>query len=383
MRDGELAIIRIDNPTVNALSADLIADLDAAVAAFEAEPSFAGLVLECVGRTFIAGGDIHDFDHPKFSAARLNGILTRLSLSERPVTVTLFGSVLGGGLELAMAFHYRVAAPEARLGMPEITLGLIPGSLGTQHLPRLAGLALAADLISTGRQIGAGEALAAGIVDVLDADPAARARAEAPRLVGHNPRRVRDLAIPDAGSAATVLARLAEAAEAAEAAPWLPARRAVHDVLAAAGGAFETGAAVEAEAFATLVRSPGSRALRHLFFAERDAGKIPGEPPEAATRLTPTPSSSISQISPCFMKSGGVRASPTPLGVPVTMTSPGVSVKAALRVEIIEATSKIMSLVFASCTVSPLSRAVSRSPAPPGGSASAVTKYGPNAPVPS
>jgi enoyl-CoA hydratase/carnithine racemase len=186
LREDGLGILRIDNPPVNALSPETTADIFAAFAAFEADPSLAALIVECAGRTFVAGGDIAAFENKDFSAAPFNQFLARLEASPRPIIAALFGTVLGGGLELAMACHIRFAHPATQLGMPEVTLGLLPGSLGTQRLPRLVGLALAAKMISDGKPIGAAQARDAGLVDALADDPAVAARAAARSAV---PRR--------------------------------------------------------------------------------------------------------------------------------------------------------------------------------------------------
>lgn len=281
-REASLGVILIDNPPVNAIGAALVRDLGTALDAFEQDSGAAALVIECAGSTFVAGGDIAAFEDPAFSAQPFNRLLMRLAGSERPVVAALFGTVLGGGLELAMACHARVAAPQTRFGMPEVTLGLIPGSLGTQHLPRLVGLKLAAQMISTAKPIDAGRALDAGLVDHLAEQPGEQARSEARRLAGSPPRRTRDLPVPDAGESAEVLQGLKSAAEAT---PWLPVPAAIHAALSAAlSGGFEEGVEVEAAQFAGLVRSSASRALRHIFFAERAARKIHGLSPDTGTR---------------------------------------------------------------------------------------------------
>ncbi|MBC7395619.1 MAG: enoyl-CoA hydratase/isomerase family protein, partial [Variovorax sp.] len=165
VRHGDIAVLRIANPPVNALSSEVVAGLAAAVDAFEADRSYAALLVHCEGRTFVAGGDITSFDDPNFSAALYNGTLGRIEALDRPVAAALHGTVLGGGLELALACHYRVAVPATKLGLPEVKLGILPGSLGTQRLPRAAGIGLALDLISSGRSIDTATALKAGIVD--------------------------------------------------------------------------------------------------------------------------------------------------------------------------------------------------------------------------
>ncbi|WP_284308195.1 enoyl-CoA hydratase-related protein, partial [Hydrogenophaga electricum] len=158
--EGAIGVLVIQNPPVNALSPATVQGLIEGLAAFEARPELQALVLHCEGRTFVAGGDIAAFEDPTFSAAPYNQFLGRLEASRRPVVAALHGTALGGGLELAMACHWRVAAPTTRVGLPEVKLGLIPGSLGTQRLPRLVGAQRALDMMLSGRMVGAAEAQA-------------------------------------------------------------------------------------------------------------------------------------------------------------------------------------------------------------------------------
>lgn len=312
-REGNLAILTIDNPPVNALSPATIAAMGDAFAAFEADPAPMALVIACAGRTFVAGGDITVFDDPAFSPAPLNALLDRIEASRRPVVAALHGTVLGGGLEVAMAAHHRIAAPSTRIGMPEITLGIIPGSLGTQRLPRLAGLATAYRMIAGGAPIGAAEAQAAGIVDALADDPRTAARTAARLLAtgGEALRRTSRLAVRDA---ADLPAILAQAEKAAADKPWLPALAAIGPCLAAACGDFAAGSQVEAQAFARLVASAPSRALRHVFLAERAAARIPGLPADQGLR----PLAKVGVLGAGTM-GGGIAMAFANAGIPVVL----------------------------------------------------------------
>ena len=285
-RHGDIAVLCISNPPVNALSPQVVAGLAAAVDAFEADRGYQALLVHCSGRTFVAGGDIHSFDDPDFSAAGFNGTLARIEALDRPVAATLHGTVLGGGLELALACHWRVALPATRFGLPEVKLGLLPGSLGTQRLPRLTGAKLALDLIGSGRSIGAEAARAAGIVDaVRDGAPLEVGLAFVQELVARaaGTRRASECQVPDEGLAADFFDRAL--AEAAQRKPFYPAARSIAlAVQAAATQPFAQGEAVEARLFEELRRSPESQALRHLFFAERQAAKIPGLARDVALR---------------------------------------------------------------------------------------------------
>jgi len=278
-----LAILRIDNPPVNALSPELVGALAAAWEAFERDPGAVALVLECAGRTFVAGGDIAAFDEGDFAADRLNALLARIEASRRPVVAALHGTVLGGGLELALACHARIAHPDTRAGFPEIGIGLIPGSLGTQRTPRLIGLAAAAQLIADAKPVGATRALELGLFDALAPDPAAAARDRARALAdaGAALRRASARPIADAEAAGPVLDALDTRAARQ---PHLPALAALAASLRAATRSWEEGAATEARLFAALVPSASSRALRHLFFAERAVRKIPGLPRDLPRR---------------------------------------------------------------------------------------------------
>ena len=165
-REGEIAFIEIDNPPVNALSAAVRQGLADAMARLADDAGARIAVLSCTGRTFVAGADISEFGKPPV-APFLPDVIAAIEASRKPVIAALHGTVLGGGLELALGAHYRVALPGTRMGLPEVTLGLLPGAGGTQRLPRAAGIEAAIDLITSGRQIGAEEALHWGLVDRL------------------------------------------------------------------------------------------------------------------------------------------------------------------------------------------------------------------------
>ena len=187
-RRGRVEVIVIDHPPVNALAQPLRAALLAAVEAAESDPAVRALVIHGAGRHFVAGADIREFDHEP-RAPLLNDVLLRIEAAAKPVIAALHGAVLGGGFELALACHYRVAAPDVSFGLPEIRLGLLPGSGGTQRLPRLIGRARAIDLILTARQMEAPEALAVGLVDrLVDAGGALDAALELAHELGRSSR---------------------------------------------------------------------------------------------------------------------------------------------------------------------------------------------------
>lgn len=286
-RSGNIALLRISNPPVNAISPAVTAGLERALQEFERDDKSRALVITCSGRTFVAGGDIGSFDDPEFSARPFNALLARLEAQERPVVAALHGAVLGGGLELALACHWRVAAQSTQFGFPEVKLGLLPGSLGTQRLPRLVGVELALDLISSGRTIHSNKAFAAGLIDAVvdDAAVESAALARASELLARSaaPRRVSTLAIETSGLPKDFFAKAAESA-AREQAAYPAALAIVQAVQAAATQPFAQGEQVEARLFEELRNSRQSKALRHLFFAQREAGKIPGLPKSVVLR---------------------------------------------------------------------------------------------------
>lgn len=276
LRTGPLAVLRIANPPVNALSQAVIEGLSQAVQAFADDGKAQALVIACAGRTFVAGGDITAFDAPDFSARAFNTVLARIEALDRPVLAALHGTALGGGMELALAAHYRIAHGATQLGFPEVKLGLLPGSLGTQRLPRLIGTERALAMIMDGQSISAAQALDWGLIDAVfegEAEAAAVAFAHSllERKAPVRPSSARSL---PAGDGAASLQPAAEQAQ--RKGRHYPALPAIVEAVQAAALPFAQGEAVEARLFEALRASPQSRALRHLFFAQRQAARVPG-----------------------------------------------------------------------------------------------------------
>src|SRR5712692_3008793 len=198
-KDGEVGILTVNNPPVNALSPGVPEGIVAGIEQFEKDAAVKAIVLIGSGRTFIAGADIREFGKITSRGDRrrgpgLNGVLERIENSSKPVVAAIHGTALGGGLETAMACHYRVAVPSAQVGQPEVKLGIIPGAAGTQRLPRLAGIAKAVEMCAVGDPISATEAHKYGIVDqIVEGDLLQGAIAFARSMADSPPRRTRDL----------------------------------------------------------------------------------------------------------------------------------------------------------------------------------------------
>jgi 3-hydroxyacyl-CoA dehydrogenase len=288
-RQGDILVVEIDNPPVNALSPGIPEALGDALAAADEDSAIAALVIRGAGRTFVAGADISTLEEAAWgnlaAAADLHPLLARLEDSAKPVVMAIHGTALGGGLELAMAGHYRVAAADALVGQPEVNLGIIPGAEGTQRLPRLVGVAKALEMCVSGKPIGAADALSSGLVDeVVAGDLTEAAIGFARRVAIHSgPRRTRDL-VERLGTHAVNVPLFASARQLADkirrrqAAP----HAAIEAIEAATTLPFADGCRREREIFFRLVRGTQARALIHVFFAERAAAKLPA-PARTAT----------------------------------------------------------------------------------------------------
>jgi 3-hydroxyacyl-CoA dehydrogenase len=294
-RREEIGVITIDNPPVNAISPAVAGGLQACIESARKDASIRALVLIGAGQTFIAGADIKEFrkitSGEKARGEGLGPLLRALEACEKPIACAIHGSALGGGLELAMACHYRVAARSAQVGQPEVKLGIIPGAGGTQRLPRLAGVAKAIEMCVQGDPIKAPDALRYGILDeIVEGDllEGAIRFLRGALAAGVEPRKIRerDEKLGDAGTNAALFAAAREAA-ARRGRGLLAPRRAIDAVEAATRLPFDQGLQREAELFSECLFSDQSKALVHVFFAERAASKIPDvakDTPVAAVR---------------------------------------------------------------------------------------------------
>ena len=262
-----MALIEIDNPPVNATSQAVRAGMLAAIHEVDRNPQIEAVVIACAGRTFVAGADIREFGQPP-REPHLPDVIDAIEACSKPVVAAVHGTALGGGCEIALACHARIADPGASFGLPEVKLGLVPGAGGTQRLPRLIGLEAALDLVSSGRMVKAAEALRLGLVDRLSSGDLRQDAMELAReLIGKPIRRTGEQTIAgmDSQNASAKTAEIRRKARGAEA-----PGKAAELVLLAAELPLKEGMARERETFLALRSSEQSAALRHAFFAERE-----------------------------------------------------------------------------------------------------------------
>lgn len=325
IKDG-IALITIDNPPVNATSQAVRAGLLEAISQVQGDRDVEAAVIVAEGRTFVAGGDIREFGKPPLTPA-LPDVCNAIEASSKPVVAAVHGTALGGGLEIALACHARILSNDAGVGLPEVKLGLIPGAGGTQRLPRLVGMLPALDMITTGKQVKADEALSLGIADrISDGDLRDAAVALARELVGKPIRRTGTLAVPafDGGAAEAALAIVAKKARG-----QLSPIRAAEVVMVAATLPLSEGLAIERATFVELMESSQSRALRHAFFAEREVLRVPG-----LDDVAPRSLSQVGLIGAGTMGAGiAVALSDTGLAVTVVETSDAAVEAGRARIE--------------------------------------------------
>ena len=283
---GPVAVITMDKPPVNSLGAALRAGIADALDQANANAAVRAIVLTGTARAFSAGADVTEFGTP--NAARepnLRVVIAMLEDSPKPVIGAIAGQCLGGGLELAMGCHFRVASADANLGLPEVKLGLLPGAGGTQRLPRLVGLETALNMVVSGNPVAAAKLAGTALVDqIVDGDLVQGAIVFAQGVLdkGLPLRRARDLKVQDPqGQAFLQFARNTVGAMSKN----FPApMKCLEAVAASLNKSFDEGVRVEREGFLSLMASPESRALRHVFAAERAAAKIPGLPADTPLR---------------------------------------------------------------------------------------------------
>jgi 3-hydroxyacyl-CoA dehydrogenase len=286
-KENGIGVITIDNPPVNALSPGVPEGIAEALDEIAKDGSIKAGVLIGGGRTFVAGADIKEFGKMtsgKPRGAGLLPLLLKIEDSAKPVIVAIHGTAFGGGMELAMAGHYRVAVPVAQFGQPEVKLGLIPGAAGTQRLPRLAGIAKAVEMCVSGNPVGAEEALKLGIVDrLIEGDLLSGALAFAREVAGKPAPRTRERneKLGNAAENAPIFSAARETAARKQKGLLAPAK-AIDAVEAATKMPFEEGCKFEQKLFIECLFSEQSKSLIHVFFSEREVAKIPDIPKQTS-----------------------------------------------------------------------------------------------------
>jgi len=317
---GDVALVIVDNPPVNALSWHVRQGLfDGITRAVDDGAS--AVVVICDGRTFIAGADISEFGGGAPQAVGLQDVQSKMEDAPVPVIAAIHGTALGGGLEVALCAHYRVATADAKFGLPEVNLGLLPGAGGTQRLPRLTGVPKALEMMTSGRHIGTGEALEAGLVDdvveggqgeLRDAAVAFARRAVAENLPLLRVRD-RDDKVAEARGNDQLFADF-RASIARKTRGFLAPEYNIRCIEAAVNLPFEEGLKVEGRLFMELMTGPQSSAQRYAFFAERAANKIPDIPKD-----TPLIDIRTCGVLGAGTMGGGIAMNFANVGIPVTI----------------------------------------------------------------
>ncbi|MDI4231777.1 3-hydroxyacyl-CoA dehydrogenase NAD-binding domain-containing protein [Bradyrhizobium sp. Arg237L] len=317
---GHCAVITIDAPPVNALSAAVRRGILENVMAANADSAVQAIVIACAGRTFIAGADITEFGKPPQPPA-LNEVIEAIEGCAKPVIAAIHGTALGGGLELALGCHFRVAVADAKHGLPEVKLGLVPGAGGTQRLPRAVGPEFGVKMIVSGEPISASEALEHGLIDEIVEGPADGAIAFAKKVVAEQ----RPLRLLRNDDSKLVAARADRSLFTAAAAAATKKNRGVNAPLACAEAVswtldtpFDDALKKERETFLRLVNDDQSKAQRHAFFAEREAVKVRGLP----KGVKPRPVERVAIVGAGTM-GGGIAMSFANAGIPVTLIETG------------------------------------------------------------
>ena len=311
-RHGDVLVLLVNNPPVNALSWHVRQGIADGIAEGLADDGVKAMVLRCAGATFIAGADITEFGKPP-QGPDFASVLHSMETASKPIVAAIHGTALGGGLETALVCHYRIAVPSAKLGVPEVKLGLLPGGGGTQRLPRVVGVEQAAIMCSLGDPISAKRAQEIGLIDaVAGEDTLAEDAIKLARdMIAKGPRATRDL--PVTGDTA-IIAKL----EADNARKWkgfeAPYANLRCVAAAAANANIDDGLKIEREEFLKLMGGSQSAAQRHMFFAERQAAKIDGLPKDTQLRTI----KKVGVIGAGTM-GGGISMNFLAAGIPVTI----------------------------------------------------------------
>jgi 3-hydroxyacyl-CoA dehydrogenase len=312
---GAVAVITLDNPPVNGLGWELRSGLVAGLDRAAADPAVKAVVITGAGKAFSGGADIKEFNSPKVLAEpNLHTCIRVVEQSPKPVIAAIHTVCMGGGLELSLGCHYRVASPGAQIALPEVKLGLLPGAGGTQRLPRVVGVEAAANMIASGTPVPSEKLAGTKLFDaIIEGDLLDGAVAFAEKVADVRPLPlVRNIPLKD--PRAPGFLAFARNTVTAMAKDYPAPRKCVDAVEVAATKPFEEGLAWEREAFVALMQTPESRALRHAFFAERAASKIPDVPEDTPAR----PIKSAAIIGAGTM-GGGIAMNFANAGIPVTV----------------------------------------------------------------
>src|SRR5208337_4151200 len=303
-REQDVAFVVIDNPPVNATSLEVRAGLLDAVNMLGRDDGVSAIVLIGAGKTFIAGADIREFGK-SLRDPQVPEVIAAIEQCSKPVIAAIAGVALGGGFEIALGCDGRIATPDAMVGLPEVTLGIIPGAGGTQRLPRLTGLAKAIELIASGRRLKATEAARLGLLDEVVAGDLRGAAARHARALGQRKRRISELPIPAEPDEA-IAGAADEAMKAARG--RVAVREAIEAVRDATRMPFAAAAEKERATFQRLRQSEEAAALRYLFFAEREAARVAGiadAAPRPIARVGVVGAGNMgAAISVCFLDAG-------------------------------------------------------------------------------
>ncbi len=316
--DGDVAIITLNSPPVNALSANVRDGLYEGFKKGIADPAAKAIVLICEGRTFIAGADITEFGGAMKGASLLD-VQTMMEDSTKPVVAAIHGTALGGGLEVALCAHYRVAVPSARCGLPEVNIGLLPGAGGTQRLPRIVGVEKALEMVTSGSHVPAKECLAMGLVDEIAEEGKLRQAAIdfARKIVAEKRplKKVREnnTKLEAAKGHPEIFAKFRKD-NARKFRGFMAPEHNIRCIEAAVNQSFEDGIATERKLFMQVMTGPQSAAQRYAFFAERQANKIPDVPDDTKT----IPVKKVGIIGAGTM-GGGIAMNFANAGIPVTI----------------------------------------------------------------
>ncbi len=309
-RPDGVRVVTIDNPPVNAISAEVRRQLHDTMRATDADEGVKGIVLTGAGRAFIAGADIRQFGTPDPPGTPgLTATIHAIEDCRQTVVAAIAGPAAGGGLEVALGCHYRIAGPKARLGLPEVNLGTIPGATGTQRLPRVAGVRAALDLIVGGDLVPAARALDLGLVDAVEDDPVEAAAALA---LARLPRKLRE----DDSRIGDIPAGLFDEYKAGMARKWrgFTARFKAVDAVGKIVLPYDEAVAAEREVFRQCQGTAEARAMRHVFFADRQVARHPSIPKD-----TPAGAVAKAAVIGCGTMGGGIAMNFANAGIPVTV----------------------------------------------------------------